>query len=140
MVSSGQDKDIATTTGVKAGVFCKLEENVYDTPIIDSIKPKQQPAEQKPVDAPEQSLPSFFDSAPTKTVMNADIHNQQPPEVMDIPFSDKDPFVGYSVSTFDLAPPVQALAKVKFPGKNPFFDDDNDPRYEAPMMSDDQPV
>ena len=140
MVSSGQDKDIATTTGVKAGVFRKLEENVYDTPIIDSIKPKQQPVEQTPVDAPGQSLPSFFDSAPTKTVVNADTHNQQPQEVMDTPFGDEDPFGGYSVPAFDSTPPAQAPAKVKSPGKNPFFDDDDDPRYEVPMMSDDQPV
>ena len=140
MDSTGQDKDIATTTGVKAGLFCKLEENVYDTSIIDSIKPKQQLAEQKPVDAPEQSLPSFFVSAPTKTVTNADTHNQQPPEVMETPFSDEDPFAGYSVPTFDSAPPTQAPAKVKSPGKNPFFDDDDDPRYEVPVMSDDQPM
>ena len=140
MVSSSHDKDIATTTGVKAGVFRKLDENVYDTPIIDSIKPKQQPAEQKPTDESGYSLPSFFDSAPTKTVMSADTHNQQPQEAMDTPFGDEDPFAGYSVPAFDVEPPTQAPAKVKPTGKNPFFDDDNDAKYEAPMMSDDQPM
>ena len=102
---------------------------------------KQQPAEQKPADVPGHSLPSFFDLAPIKSVMSTDTHSQQPQEAMDTPFGDEDPFVaGYSVPVFDLAPPTQAPAKVKPTGKNPFFDDDDDARYEAPMMSDDQPM
>ena len=45
MVYSSQDKDIATTTGVKAGVFHNLDENVYDTFILESM---QEIAKQKP--------------------------------------------------------------------------------------------
>lgn len=138
MVYSSQDKDIATTTGVKAGVFRKLEENVYDTPILESIKPKQQTTEQKPADVPSgYSLPNFFDSAPTKTVTNANTASQQPQQVVDSPFGDEDPFAGYSVPMIDSASSTKQPAKVKPKGKNPFIDD---PGYESPMVPDDQPM
>ena len=135
MVQSSQDKDVATTTGVKDGVFRKLE-NVYDTPILDSIKPKQQPAEQKPADAPGYSLPTFFNSAPTKTVTNASPLGQQPQQVMDTPFDNEDPFSGYSVPMFNPEPSTQQPEKVKQSGKNPFFED---PSYDTPILPDDQP-
>lgn len=48
MVHSTQDGGIATTTGDKAGVFRKLGENAYDTPILDTIKAKQQTVKQNP--------------------------------------------------------------------------------------------
>ena len=50
MVYSSQDKDIATTTGVKAGMFRNLDKNVYD--IFESINEtaKQKPASNVPVD------------------------------------------------------------------------------------------
>ena len=137
MISSSQDKDIATTTGVKAGVFRKLDENVYDTPILNSIKPKQQTAKQKPAsnvpvdDVPGYtvaSVPKFFDSAPTKTTTS---HESQ--LLIDSPFGDEDPFAGYSVPSFDSAPSFEQPVKVKPSGKNPFIDD---PRYETPMVPD----
>ena len=144
MVYSSQDKDIATTTGVKAGVFRKLDENVYDTPILESIKPKQQTAKQKPAsdvpvdDVPGYTVPSvpkFFDSAPTKTVTNV-YTSQETQQVTDSPFGDEDPFAGYSVPSFDSVPSIEEPVKVKPSGKNPFIDD---PRYETPMVPD-QPM
>ena len=45
MVYSSQDRDIATTTDVKAAVFHNLDENVYDTFILESM---QETAKQKP--------------------------------------------------------------------------------------------
>ena len=146
MVYSSQDKDIATTTGVEAGVFRKLDENVYDTPILESIKPKQQTAKQKPAsdvpvdDVPGYTVPSvpkFFNSAPTKTVTNV-YTSQETQQVTDSPFSDEDPFAaaGYSVPSFDSAPSIEEPVKVKQSGKNPFIDD---PRYETPMVPD-QPM
>lgn len=133
MVYSSQDKDVATTTGVKAGVFRKLEENVYDTPILDSIKPKQVTAKQEPGynvpvdDISGCSAPTFFNSAPTKTV------TQQPPQEMDAPFDGEDPFGGYSIPSFDSTPSTQEPNKVKPSGKNPFLED---PRYDTPLVPD----
>lgn len=135
MVYSSQDKDIATTTGVKAGVFRKLDENVYDTPILESIKPKQQTAKQKPAsnvpvddDVPGYTAPNFFDSAPTKTVTGVSQETQQ---VTGSPFGDEDFFAGYSVPSFDSAPSVEEPVKMKPSGKNPFIDD---PGYDTPMV------
>ena len=143
MVYSSQDKDIATTTGVKAGVFRKLDENVYDTPILESIKPKQQTAKQKlasnvPVDddVPGYTAPNFFDSAPTKTVTSVNTTSQETQQVTDSPVGDEDFFAGYSVPSFDSAPSVEEPVKVKPSGKNPFIDE---PRYDTPIVPD-QPM
>ena len=145
MVHTSEGRDVATTTGVKAGVFRKLDENVYDTPILQSIKPKQSTAKQKPAtavpmdDVPGYTVPSvpkFFDSAPTKTVTTINTTSQESQLDNDTPFGDEDPFAGYSVPAFDLAPPIEEPVKVKSSGKNPFVDD---PQYDTPMV-DDQPI
>ena len=90
---SSQDKDIATTTGVKAGVFRKLDENVYDTPILEFIKLKQRTANESLL--PASNVPgythNFFDSAPTKTVNNINT-SPETQQVMDSLFGDEDPF------------------------------------------------
>lgn len=136
------DSDIPTSTGAKAGVFRKLDENVYDTPILDSIKPKGQTSNKLPAgnvsfDDDRYSTPSFFDSAPTKTVTKANTTSQQPQEEIESPFGDEDPFAGYASPSFDSAPSVQEPGKVKSSGKNPFFTDDHfidNPGYEVPML------
>ena len=145
MVYNSEDRDIATTTGVKAGVFRKLDENVYEAPILQSTKPKQPTAKQKSSSAVPvndvlgytvPSVPKFFDSAPTKTVTNVNTTSQESQLVNDSSFGDEDPFAGYSLPSFDLAPPVEEPVKVKSSGKNPFLDD---PQYDTPMV-DDQPM
>ena len=141
MVNSNQDGDIATTTGTKVGVFRKLDENVYDTPLLETIKPKQQTVKQSPAGIPPidddtngYSTP-MFDSATTRTVtkQQPSVASQQP---QDAPFGDEDPFTGYSTPSFDFVPSVHEPGKVKPSGKNPFIDE---PEYEAPMVPD-QPI
>ena len=77
-------------------MFRKLDENVYDTPILESIKPKQGTAKQKPAsNVPVDDVPGythkFFDSAPTKTVNNINT-SPETQQVMDSLFGDEDPF------------------------------------------------
>ena len=115
MVYSSQDKDIATTTGVKAGVFHRM----FDTFILESIKPKQGTTKQKPASNIPGYTHKFFDSAPTKTVTNINT-SPETQQVMDSPFGDEDPCACSKSEAVQL-------------GRNPFT------RYETPMVPD-QPM
>lgn len=142
MELSNQGSNIATTTGAKFGVFRKLDENPYDTPILESIKPKQLTSKQKPVanvpvedDVPGYAVPTFFNSAPTKTTINVNTASKQTWQGMDTPFGDEDPCGGYSVPSNEVTSTQKPVKK----GTNPFLDDNDDSTYESPMVPD-EPV